>query len=137
MAYPLTFRVLRDYRDQPGGITVPVVLTMGKKSVKFFAKLDTGADVCIFKREHGEELGLDIEAGQPLQVSTAAGSFLAYGHEVSISALSFESDLTAYFAFAYSFPRNVLGLSGWIEKLRLGIVHYERALYASRYDDPD
>ncbi len=27
MAYPLTFRVLQDYKDQPAGITVPRAAT--------------------------------------------------------------------------------------------------------------
>ena len=135
MRYPLSFEVLHEYDPRTDGITVPVVLGVGRRDLRIVAKVDTGAAVCVFEREHGEDLGLDIEAGQPLQIATASGSFLAYGHDVSLSTFGFQFDVVAYFAFQYGFPRNVLGRRGWLEQVRLGIVDYDRKLYVSRYSD--
>ncbi len=77
MPYPLSFEVLHEYDPRTDGITVPVILRVGRRALRIVAKVDTGAAVCVFEREHGEDLGLDIEAGEPLQIATASGSFLA------------------------------------------------------------
>jgi hypothetical protein len=43
--------------------------------------------------------------------------------------------VTVYFAAHESFTRNVLGRSGWLDQVRLGIVEYESKLYLSRYGE--
>ena len=78
--YSLTFDVLHRYDPALPGIDVPVVLSSGNETIKTTAKLDTGASLCIFKREHGEALGLDIESGAPQRIGTATEPFIAYGH---------------------------------------------------------
>src|SRR5438874_450161 len=98
VAHTLAFEVLHEYDTGESGITVPVVLSIGQASVKLLAKLDTGASFCIFKREHGEELGLNIESGKQEWIGTAKGPFFTYGHNLSLSALGFQFDVTAYFA---------------------------------------
>jgi hypothetical protein len=135
MPYSLSFRERFDYDTSQIGITVPVVLSLGYERVKILAKVDTGAENCIFQREYGEELGIDIGAGVPKQFSTATGSFLTYGHEVTLSSMGYEFNVMVYFSFDYRFIRNVLGRQGWLEQMRLGIVHYDGQLYASRYDE--
>ena len=40
------------------GVTVPVVLRLNGDTVDFEAKVDTGAENCIFEKIHGERLGL-------------------------------------------------------------------------------
>ena len=136
MPHSLSFNILHNYDASLDSITVPVILSNSYASVKILAKLDTGASNCIFQREHGEELGIDIEKGQPRHFGTGAGSFLAYGHDISLSALGYQFDVTVFFSFHLGFPRNVLGRRGWIEQVRLGIIDYEGKLYASKYDDP-
>jgi hypothetical protein len=135
MTYSLSFRTLHTYSDSRTGIGVPVVLTVGKNKCKTLANLDTGASYCIFKREHGEELGLDIESGVRQEIGTATEPFLTYGHTVLVAALGFEVEVTIYFAARVGLPRNVLGRSGWIEQLRLGIVDYDRELYVGHYNE--
>ncbi|MEW6206769.1 MAG: retropepsin-like aspartic protease [Acidobacteriota bacterium] len=135
MAETLTFAVLHKYDTRETGITVPVVMKVGNKSVRFSAKLDTGASVCIFDRARGEALGLDIESGLAQKISTATGSFLAYGHEVTLFVAGIETYTTAYFADDDNFTKNVLGRQGWLERVRLGLVDYEGKLYLNRYDE--
>lgn len=98
-------------------------------------KLDTGADYCIVQREYGEALGLDIEAGERKEFSTANGLFVAYGHEVTVECFTQEFNAIFYFAENLDFPRNVLGRTGWLEQFRIAIVQYDRSLFASPYND--
>ncbi|MFN7930191.1 MAG: hypothetical protein U0Y68_20160 [Blastocatellia bacterium] len=84
----------------------------------------------------GEQLGLQIESGVPETFGTAAGAFLAYGHEVTLVVLGLDVIATVYFAADEHFTRNVLGRQGWLDRVRLGLVDYDGQLYLSRYDDP-
>ncbi len=113
---------------------MPIILRVGQAQVNLMAKLDTGASCCIFEREVGEDLGLEIESGTPERITTPMGSFTAYGHSVSLLAFGYQFDMTAYFAAMPAFRRNVLGRRGWMQQLKLGIVDYEGKLYVGRYD---
>ena len=88
MAVNLSFGAEYTYDTTLKGITVPVTLTLGEAIIDLFAKVDTGADFCIFKREHGEALGIDIEAGAQQRFATVAGSFLTYGHSVTLATFN-------------------------------------------------
>jgi len=48
------------------GISLNVELRLGKLSTVFEAKIDTGSTFCVFERNYGEKLSLDIEAGERL-----------------------------------------------------------------------
>lgn len=129
VAHTLTFAASHRYDPTESGITVPIRLTAGQESVELSAKLDTGASCCIFPRGYGESLGLNVEAGLPQSIATATGSFLTYGHEISISALGLRFDVLAYFAADPHFSRNVLGRQGWLRQVRLGLVDYDGELF--------
>ena len=123
------------YNTLEVGITVPIVLHYGDITVDFEAKIDTGSSFCIFERTHGERLGLDIESGQLESFGTATGSFLAYGHELKLSVLDIETTSTVFFAKEESFTRNVLGRTGWLDRVKLGLIDYEGKLLLSAYND--
>jgi len=74
----LEFDTAHQYADAKDGINVPITLGIGNESVEFLAKLDTGAEHCIFERKYGEMLGLDVESGRLQRFRTVAGSFAAY-----------------------------------------------------------
>ncbi len=135
MPYTLKFEDLLEYDAGKASITVPATLRSGSSYVRVESKLDTGAGHCIFERLQGELLGLDVESGFPEWINTATGSFLAYGHEVTLSVRGFEFDIVAYFAKDEWFNRNVLGRHGWLNRIRMGLIDYEGKLYLSRADD--
>lgn len=135
MAHTLTFDVLHEYDPGISGITIPAVLAAGNEAIKTLAKLDTGASCCIFKREHGEALGLNIEHGVRQVIGTATIPFLSYGHNILLSALGFQFDVMVFFAADAGFPRNVLGRHGWLDRVKLALIDYEGKLYASAYDE--
>ena len=135
VVYSLAFNVLHHYDPALPGIDLPVMLSTGNETIKTIAKLDTGASFCIFKREHCEALGLAVETGIPRRIGTATEPFIAYGHNVSLSALGFHFDSLVFFAANPGFRRNVLGRHGWLEHMRLAVIDYDGELYASRYED--
>jgi hypothetical protein len=126
---------LVNYDPGQPSITVPITLSVSRTRVDCIAKVDTGSSNCIFARNLGEELGLDIETGLRLLVGTATGTFVAYLHEVNLSLASLEFSGLIGFAEDKEFRRNVLGRRGFIEQMTLGLVDYEGKLYLGRYDE--
>ena len=136
MAHQLSFKHLIRYDPGEAGVTVDVALKLFDRNVSFAAKVDTGSSYCIFERKHGEALGLSIESGLPQPISTVAGRFITYGHQVTLCVADFEFDSMIYFAVDGSVTRNVLGRHGWLDRIVLGIVDYEGRLLLSQYDAP-
>jgi hypothetical protein len=132
--YQLNFRMLYNYTRTKDGITIPVSLSYGGISERAQAKVDTGAENCLFRREIGEALEIDIESGLPKTFSVLTGTVEAYGHEVILQSFDFSFQSFVYFAKDYELPRNLLGSIGWLRNLRLGLVDYEELLYLSAYD---
>lgn len=133
MAQSIEFTAFYRYTSADG-IEVPVELCAGGQKVALIAKLDTGAAYCIFERRYAEELGLDVESGRVQRFRTMAGSFLAYEHEVTIHTLGIEFSAVVFFAEDPGFNRNFLGRTGWLDRLRVGIIDYDRLLFVSGYD---
>ena len=132
--YQLEFdRIFRDdlARD---GIFLPVTLHHGEQSVNLEAQVDTGSSCCIFRRDLGEDIGLEIESGFPQQIKTVTGSFATYGHAITVSALGFDFESVVYFAAAEDFPRNVLGRSGWLDRVRPGLIYHDSEVYLSAHE---
>ena len=135
MAITLTFQRTHDYGAQSSdGIAIPIELAVGQRAVRLIAKLDTGASCCIFQREYGEQLGLDIEDGEPITLSTANSQFQTYGHEVKITCFDWQFDSVVFFPALPGIQRNVLGRHGWLEQFRLALVHYDSRLHLSHYN---
>ena|SRR5215203_3235156 len=134
MSHTIEFEKFIQYDAGQSGISLPVELRLGKDSVIFDAKVDTGSSFCIFERKQGENLGIKIETGLSDSVSTATNQFRVFGHQVTIVVAGYEFDVMVYFAEEETFKRNVLGRHGAIENLKVGIVDYEGKLYLSRYE---
>lgn len=133
----INFRSKHQYAFN-SGIEIPITISLGKGAeISLSAKVDSGAASCIFQREYAEQLGIDVEGGEPETFSTAVGSFGAFGHSVTLSCLDFEFESIVYFAGPYNFRRNVLGLQGWFDRLRFGLIHYNQTLFLGRYDNGD
>jgi hypothetical protein len=134
MALSLDFDIRHDYSRAIDGIDIPIALFVGIQSVELIARLDTGAAHCIFERKYGEMLGLDVESGRLQRFRTMTGSFAAYEHEVTIQTLGIEFSSVVFFAQHTEFSRNFLGRSGWLNRLRLAIIDYDRVLFLGTYE---
>ena len=134
MSLYLPFEESFQYPDHDDGIIIPVTLKSGPLLHLTSAVVDTGGGVCLFSREIGELLGLDIEQGEYKRLRTLTGGLDSFGHEVSIKALNLVLESTVYFAREKALPRNILGRQGWLRKLRFGLVEYDNLIYLGRYD---
>lgn len=134
-AFALRFRSRHLYPERELGITVPVQLRTSTDSVSLDAKIDTGAQNCIFAREYGEALGLLVESGDLRTFQTVRGAFRAFGHEVTINVLDVEFSAVVFFTADYEHPRSVLGRDGWLNRVRLAIIDYDFELYLAHYDE--
>lgn len=132
--HKLEFEKLISYDAGLDGISLNIELRLGNVSTNLVAKVDTGSTFCIFQRAHGEALGLDIEKGFLRRIATAAGSFSAHAHGVTVVTNEFEFDSWVFFAADDDFRVNVLGRNGWLNRLIIGINDYDGKLYLSRYE---
>ena len=64
MPVSLAFDAAHHYAETLDGIDVPITLCIGRQSVEFLAKLDTGAAHCICERKYAEMLGVDVDSGR-------------------------------------------------------------------------
>lgn len=133
MSYELSFDSLVDYDTGVPGISIAVQLRNGSFLADVIAKVDSGADRCIFSRECGELLGVEIESGEFQSFRTGAGPFVTYGHPVLLITEGITFDTTIYFARDNEFDRNLLGRFGWLDRVVIGINDYDGKLYLSRY----
>ena len=131
----LEFDEVYQYDTLKTGITVVVKIYFGNEVREINAKIDTGAENCIFERKHGERLGIEIESGREQIFSTATANFTAYGHELKLSVLGIETVSTVYFAKEEWFTRNVLGRQGRLDRVKLGLIDYEGKLFLSEYNE--
>jgi hypothetical protein len=125
----LDFDVQRNYADSAAGILVPIRLSYANRSVELDARLGTGASNCIFDRHYADILGIPLESGFERAYRTLSGSFHAFGHELSIATFGLEWSATVFFYDSGNPANAFLGRHGWLDHLKLGLVHYERALY--------
>ncbi len=63
MDYQLIFSKRHNYKSVEVGIPLEVSVRYADIFVQSKAFIDTGASVCLFSREIGEDLGFDIESG--------------------------------------------------------------------------
>lgn len=134
MSFDLSFEKLIYFDTGKPSISLEVEIRLADLSSKLEAKVDTGSTYCVFKRKHGEELGLEIEQGTPQSISTTTGSFSAFGHSVTLITNDLTFDSVVFFAENESFNRNVLGRHGWLDRVIVAINDYEGKLYLSRYE---
>jgi hypothetical protein len=112
---------------------VPAILKYGGREVEVAASVDTGASYCLFAREFGEILGLDVEDGLAQYFTTANSRFKAYGQELTVDVLGIEVDTMVFFFADEVIKKNVLGRRGWLDRLQLGLLDYAQTLYLARY----
>jgi len=134
MPVSLEFGASYHYDSSAAGIEIPTTLRVGQRSVDLVARLDTGAAHCIFDRRYAEILGIEVESGRAQRFRTVTGSFTAYEHEVTLHTLGIEFTALVFFAQDAVFDRNFLGRSGWLDRLRIGIIDYDRQLFLNAYD---
>ena len=131
MNHQLNFVVKYIYKSLDIGITLKTTLHSGSSSTICDAKIDTGSEFCLFARELGELLDLEIETGFEKKLITLSGGLKAFGHYVELETLGLKFDSFVYFAQDYSLNRNLLGRQGWLQLIKFGLDDYASEIYIS------
>lgn len=79
-------------------------------------------------------MGIEVESGEPLVFATAAGQVHTFGHDVEIETLGIRTEARVYFFANPHIAKNLLGRTGWLDRVRLAIVDYDQTLYLAPYD---
>ena len=58
---------------------------------------------------------------------------MTYEHEVTLHTLGIEFSAVVFFAHDPAFIKSFVGRSGWLDRLRIGIIDYDRMLFVSPY----
>lgn len=132
--HQLNFEKLVFYDSGKVGFGVAVTIQLSNRRASFDAKIDTGAEACVFARSLGEQIGIEIEKGEPQRFGTVTGSFPTFGHWVNLTVADIEFESYVFFAENENFTRNVLGRHGWLDRMIIGINDYDGELYLSRYE---
>jgi hypothetical protein len=128
----LDFDADLEYEETSAGILVPIRLIHGDRSVELRARLDTGAADCLFDRFYSDILGL-ADSGVEREYRTVTGSFKAFGYEVTIETLGLQWPALVFFHAMGNPAHAFVGRRGWLDRVRLGVVHYEGRLFLGQY----
>src|SRR5215831_2502051 len=104
--FQLSFDRKEKYSSLATGITVEATLRAGDLFINCDAKVDTGAEVCLFQRAIGEALEIPIENGDKRRLETLTGVLTAYGHELVLETLGLQLQATVYFVESEEVRRN-------------------------------
>lgn len=121
--------------DDGQDIVVPIYLSSDSDTIiSVDAKLDTGSTFCVFQSFYATMLGFELERGLPQPMRSVTGSFMTYGHEVTIAIEDIEWQAMIYFAVDEFFPVSVLGRTGFLDRLKIALIDYDQELYLNAYD---
>jgi hypothetical protein len=132
--YQLEFARVYDYSGEDESVVIPVMLRSGANEIQVAASVDTGASFCVFGTEIAAVLSLDLTSGIRQRFRTANSVFDAYGHGVDLHAFGFATHSVIYFFADPMIDKNVLGRTGWLDRVRLGLIHHDNKIYFGSYD---
>jgi len=89
----------------------------GKKD--FWALIDSGATVSIFKAEVAEILGISIENGKEIWLGGVGGHIKGYLHQVKIEAAGKKFVCPVVFSREYFVSFNLLGRQEFFKKFKI------------------
>lgn len=127
--FQLSFPIRRRFQATDIGIVIPCSLERNGIIVDLDAKVDPGAEYCLFKREVAESLQIEVEDGFPVPLSTLAGTLTGFAHTVVLKTFELQFESTVLFNPAYDAGRNILGRIGWLNNLHLGLTMDDEMIY--------
>jgi hypothetical protein len=92
---------------------IPVSLRHGKRSVKTFALLDSGASVSIFRPEIAKALRLPIDKGEAVRMNTPTGGVTIAMHKVEVAVRKTKFMAGVGFSREYTASFNIIGREGF------------------------
>ena len=110
------------YKRDAQGNTFPVIplsLKSGSNKKEFFALVDSGATISIFRVEVADSLGIGVNSGKAIYLGGVGGRIKGYIHklETEIAGKTFVCPIV--FSYEYLVSFNLLGRAAFFEKFRI------------------
>ncbi len=119
------------YRTDTLGNTFPVVplsMEFGAKKKEFFALIDSGASISIFRSEVAESLGINIGKGKEIYLGGVGGRIKGYLHRLKIEVAGKRFICPIVFSRDYLVSLNLLGRDGFFKRFRITFEEKENYL---------
>ena len=106
---------------------IPITIINGDSKIANLALIDSGADLCLFHADIGEQIGINIESGKKLTFSGITKDKLtAYFHNIKISISGYEHECYAGFSRDLAnMPYGILGQHGFFNLYKI-LFDYEK-----------
>lgn len=89
------------------------------KKKEFFALIDSGATVSIFRSEVAESLGINIEKGKEMYLGGVGGRIKGFLHRLTIEVAGKRFVCPIVFSRDYLVSFNLLGREGFFKRFRI------------------
>lgn len=110
------------YRSDPHGEVYPIIpfsVTALNMKRDFYALIDSGATISVFKAEVAEELGIEIEKGQETYLGGVGGRIKGYIHFLKMEIAGKVFRAPVVFSREYLVSFNLLGRDSFFPKFRI------------------
>lgn len=110
------------YQVDPQGNTFPVIplsLTFSAKKKEFYALIDSGATISVFRAEVADSLGIEIEKGKETYLGGVGGRIKGYIHVLKVEVAGKKFNCPIVFSREYLVSFNLLGRAAVFPKFRI------------------
>lgn len=107
--------------DSKGNIfpIIPLALTFADKKKGFYALIDSGATISVFRAEVADSLGLIIEKGKEIYLGGVGGRIKGYIHTQNVEIAGKNFHCPIVFSREYLVSFNLLGREAFFPKFRI------------------
>lgn len=107
--------------DSKGNIfpIIPISLTFASKKKEFYALIDSGATISVFRAEVADSLGLIIEKGREIYLGGVGGRIKGYTHTLNVEIAGKKFRCPIVFSREYLVSFNLLGREAFFPKFRI------------------
>lgn len=110
------------YESDSKGNTFPIIplaLTFAGQKKEFYALIDSGATISVFRAEVADSLGLVIEKGQEIYLGGVGGRIKGYIHKIDIEIAGKKFRCPIVFSREYLVSFNLLGREAFFPKFTI------------------
>lgn len=110
------------YKTDAQGNTFPVIpltLKSGNKKKEFFALVDSGATISIFRTEVAESLGIKVDNGKETYLGGVGGRIKGYVHKVDTEVAGKKFLCPIVFSYEYLVSFNLLGRAAFFKNFKI------------------
>jgi len=110
------------YKTDAQGNSFPVIplsLKFSNKKKEFFALVDSGATISIFRTEVAESLGIDVSNGKEIYLGGVGGRIKGHIHKLEVEVAGKQFTCPIVFSYEYLVSFNLLGRAAFFEKFKI------------------